>query len=173
MNQFDDTPPPDAMRGEVVRTLRRRGVVRRPLGLRVATATAAALALVLVGAMLGSRLAGAPADGPALAETSSRYLLLLYEDEEFRASDTHVEEYREWAGSLAEKGLLEIGEKLAEEMYALESGFEETSSLRPFDAPTGLFLFRAASLDEALETARECPHLKYGGRVVVREVDET
>jgi hypothetical protein len=38
---------------------------------------------------------------------------------------------------------------------------------------TGLFIIRAASEAEALAIARTCPHLRYGGRVDVRPIEET
>jgi hypothetical protein len=43
------------------------------------------------------------------------------------------------------------------------------------DAPrvSGFFLIRAGSLDEAEAIARDCPHLRHGGRVLVRDVDPT
>ena len=36
----------------------------------------------------------------------------------------------------------------------------------------GYFLIRASSYDVAVEIARTCPHLRYGGRIEVRQVDD-
>jgi hypothetical protein len=36
------------------------------------------------------------------------------------------------------------------------------------DTVTGYFRVRAGSWDEALELARSCPHLAYGGEISVR-----
>ena len=37
----------------------------------------------------------------------------------------------------------------------------------------GLFTIKAADYDEAVEISKECPHLKYGGRVELREIEPT
>jgi hypothetical protein len=37
----------------------------------------------------------------------------------------------------------------------------------------GYFLIRAADRRTALEIARSCPHVRYGGRIVVREIEPT
>jgi hypothetical protein len=34
--------------------------------------------------------------------------------------------------------------------------------------PVGFFLIRAESFEAAAATAAECPHVKYGGTVVIR-----
>jgi hypothetical protein len=35
----------------------------------------------------------------------------------------------------------------------------------------GYFLIRAANQRTALEIARSCPHVRYGGRIVLREIE--
>ena len=35
---------------------------------------------------------------------------------------------------------------------------------------TGFFIVRAATGEEAFALARQCPHLKYGGRVAIRRL---
>jgi hypothetical protein len=37
----------------------------------------------------------------------------------------------------------------------------------------GYFLIRAADQRTALEIARSCPHARYGGRIVLREIEPT
>jgi hypothetical protein len=37
----------------------------------------------------------------------------------------------------------------------------------------GYFLIRAVDRRTALEIARSCPHVRYGGRIVVREIEPT
>ena len=37
----------------------------------------------------------------------------------------------------------------------------------------GIFTISAAGYDEAVETASGCPHLKYGGRIELREIEAT
>jgi hypothetical protein len=38
---------------------------------------------------------------------------------------------------------------------------------------TGLFIVRATSREEAFALARQCPHLKYGGRVALRRLTDS
>ena len=35
----------------------------------------------------------------------------------------------------------------------------------------GYFLIEAADYDEAVEISKGCPHLKYGGRIELRQID--
>ena len=35
----------------------------------------------------------------------------------------------------------------------------------------GYFLIEAVDYDEAVQICRSCPHLKYGGRIELREID--
>jgi hypothetical protein len=37
----------------------------------------------------------------------------------------------------------------------------------------GLFAIKADDYEKAVEIARECPHLKYGGRIELREIEPT
>jgi hypothetical protein len=37
----------------------------------------------------------------------------------------------------------------------------------------GFFLIRAKDDRTALEIARTCPHLRYGGSIVIRQIEET
>jgi hypothetical protein len=37
----------------------------------------------------------------------------------------------------------------------------------------GYFIIRAADQRSALEIGRSCPHVRYGGRIVVREIEPT
>ena len=114
----------------------------------------------------------------------SEFLLLLNEipsgfdglsvDEIQRA----LREYAAWRASLQAEERLLGANKLTEDggrVLTLRDG-----QVRVNDGPYaevkevvgGYFLVRAASYDEAVEIARDCPHLKYGGRIEVRQVDD-
>lgn len=171
MTEYDQTPPPPRIRREVIRSLRRQGLVRPPVVNRIARGVAisgVAAALVFIGARLDS-WTEAGADG------SPRFLLLLYEGESFQSDESHVREYAAWAGSLHERGALVVAEKLGDKVEAL--GDVETlgdvESEAPSMLPTGFFLIRAESLRRAVEIARGSPHLRYGGWVVVKPIEET
>ena len=86
-----------------------------------------------------------------------------------------VREYGEWATQLARRGLLISAEPLEDAGGVWLSGLGGAmSATDPGNAPTigGFFLIRADDVESALETARESPHLKYGGTIELRAVAE-
>ncbi len=89
-----------------------------------------------------------------------------------------VESYRAWADGLQEAGQLLGGEKLADgegRVIVRQDGRE-----RLLDGPYsetkevvgGFFQLAAESYDQAVEIARSCPHLEYGGRIEIRRIEE-
>jgi len=167
-----DVAPPDSLERRVLEALKTGAVPgTRHTAFRgtrlVAFATAAAV-LFGLGLWVGSRIStrGAPA-----AKAQTRYLLLLEGpgDPPPQEEARRVEEYKRWARSVAESGHAITGEKLGREIFRLgaeaPSGSEE--SFR------GFFVVAAGDDREALEIARGCPHLRHGGRIVVRAIDPT
>jgi hypothetical protein len=114
----------------------------------------------------------------------ARYMLVLHESPSDYAGmsvedmNGIVREYMAWRESLERDGHFAGGEKLADEggrTLSMRDG-----QVRVTDGPYaeakevmgGYFIVSAASYDEAVEIARTCPHLKYGGRIELRLVDE-
>lgn len=79
-----------------------------------------------------------------------------------------VAEYGAWADSLCRERTLVLGEKLAD-------GFAELpSALRTQPAtgrPSGLFIVRANDMLAAASVAGTSPHLRYGGRIVIHQIE--
>ncbi len=110
-------------------------------------------------------------------------MLLLHEEpadySQFSAEQIQgvIAEYVGWRRSIEAEGKLVGGEKLKDEGGKHLSG--QNGSLRITDGPYteakevigGYFTISAADYDEAVETAKGCPHLKYGGRIELREVE--
>lgn len=113
----------------------------------------------------------------------AQFMLLLHERPSDFADISPEEiqrvigEYSAWRGKLQEEGKLAGGLKLKD-----EGGRELSLSggqVRVVDGPYteakevvgGYFLIEAADYDEAVEVSKGCPHLKYGSRVELREVD--
>lgn len=170
--------PPAAMEDRLVSRLRRDGLLgrerRRPALLPLLAA--AALVCLAAGWALGRRT---PAP-TTVADHRSEYLLLLYEDPGFETAPSEeaarVEEYSQWAGRLAASGSLVGAEKLRNDAITFFAGAEkpgEASSSTPGGLLAGFFLVRAGSDGEARQIARDCPHLRHGGRVVVRPIEPT
>jgi hypothetical protein len=164
----EDPPPADAEQ-RTVEELRRAGRLgHRTMGrwTGIALQIAAGVVLLLGGLWWGRR--SPPGDNPAVP----RFALLLLEDSTFQGAtkvghDSLVDEYSAWAGQLAEHGNLVLGEELEPASYSL--GPESPAT----DRVTGLFVIAAENLEAALRIARTCPHLRYGGGVVVRPIQPT
>ena len=113
------------------------------------------------------------------------YLLLLHErPSEFSGlSNEQIEavisEYMAWSQKLGAEGKLVGGQKLRDEGGRHLSGYN--GDFRVTDGPFaeakevigGFFSITAADYDEAVEISKECPHLKYGGRIELREIEPT
>lgn len=157
--------PPAQLKERVTASLRGRGVLqRKPHWSRVPLAIAAGAALFLAGTQW-PRLA-TPSENPG-----PTFALLLYEDAAFQPAvslDEIVREYTAWAGTLAERGELVLAEEL--DPLVQVAGADAPSSVEPLGQLTGMFVVHAADRGAALELARNHPHVRHGGRVVVRGV---
>jgi hypothetical protein len=108
----------------------------------------------------------------------SQFLLLLrggeYQESPEAMQQT-IEKYTAWGQKLKSEGKYIAADPLQEggkvlrgtgaAMQITDGPFTETK-----EAVGGYYLFHATNADEALETAKGCPHLLYGGSVEVREV---
>jgi hypothetical protein len=170
--------PPAELEERVVRDLKERGQLRSPRS----AWRRPLLAAVLVAGLLGAgvwfgedRLRQSP------SPLGSSYILLL-EGGEFagsspREQERRVAEYKAWARELAGRGHLTGGEKLASGARVLLRGRNGSPQIgSAADAGTlaslgGYFVIVAGDDAEALEIARGCPHIRYGGRVVIRRIE--
>jgi hypothetical protein len=169
----DRTPPPE-LEAATIEALRSRALIggrRRTRRRAVFIQIAALAAAVLVGVWIGQMRSSRP------APSGSRFVLLLYLGAEYQATDAAGDaareaEYGAWIRSLARAGHATMGEKLA------WGGIELRPNRRPVEltpvptpeAARGFFIIVAADEQAALAIAETCPHLKYGGRVVVRPI---
>jgi hypothetical protein len=144
---------------------------RRPRWRLPALTAIAASLIFALGAWLGSTWT---AQRPA-APTGTKFMLLLYEDASFqRAADpsSRVREYSAWAGTLARAGQLVSGDELDDVGVGL-TGTPTSLSVSPDDVrtqPRGYFVITAKDPAAAATIAATCPHLKYGGRIVIRKI---
>ncbi|HUQ83938.1 MAG TPA: hypothetical protein VM076_22500 [Gemmatimonadaceae bacterium] len=139
---------------------------RRTAGLSIA-----AVGLIAAGFLLGAlvRPRSRAADRPVTA--AGRYVVLLYGDAPDDTGAVHVareREYGRWATALG-GGVRWVGGSELHDVVA-----QLGPSLPGSDPPTGrlagYFVIEAPSRERATEVAESCPHLKYGGRVVVMTV---
>lgn len=113
------------------------------------------------------------------------YMLLLHEEpmDYSQLSPEQIQgviaEYVAWRHQIEAEGKFVGGEKLKDEGGKHLSG--AGGALRVTDGPYteakevigGFFTIAAADYDEAVKTAGGCPHLKYGGRIELREIEPT
>ncbi len=176
--------PPAGLEDATVAALRARGLLasgrarRRWRGVQLVAGLAAATSLFLGGLALGRR-AAETGDG---GRTGPRYLLLLYEGPEYARPQAEQEqervmEYGNWARTHAAGGQIEGGEKLKDEDAEVVIGSNGRVSTTPPDPAAtrlaGFFLIRATDESSALAIAKTCPHVRYGGSIVIREIDRT
>jgi hypothetical protein len=166
--------PPASLEDRVVSALQDRGLLRGSAFLARrwrAAAVAAAVGLVLfaAGAVVGARIAPAAHGGPA----GERFVLFLYEGSDYQApapgsERDRVEEYRRWAKAIRRSGSLVEGEKLKEGEQILGGPGPVTE---PGMILGGYFVIAAADAGKARKIASGCPHLRHGGRILIRQVD--
>ncbi len=136
-------------------------------------------ASAVLGLFVGYQGGQVGSQGAVESGLASEFLLLLREPAgglpaaALPSQTELVREYREWALVLEEEGRLAGAERLE-----APSGFWVTGAegrrVAPelADAPLigGYFIVRASDADAVLETARQSPHLRYGGTIEVREI---
>lgn len=112
----------------------------------------------------------------------ARYVFLFHNtvtaqaktEAEYRAI---LNDFRDWGRRLEAEGRLLGGHKLMDEpgrsmrksgdaVQVMDGPFAETKELIG-----GLVVVQADDYDDAVELAKACPQLKYGGRIEIREVD--
>jgi len=175
-----EAEPPAGLEQTTVAALAERGLLRRPRRRFDATLALAASVLLFAGGLALGRFGGETAPAPP-GDGRPKFALFLYEGPEYAqpapgGMDDRVEEYVAWARAERTDGAVESGEKLKDgDDVAIESDGSAGTVPSPPGEPrlAGYFLIRAADQRTALEIARSCPHLRYGGRMVLREIEPT
>lgn len=114
----------------------------------------------------------------------NKYMLLLhdstegFEDISAEQIQAIIGEYVDWQKKIEAEGIFVGGEKLADEggKHIQMSEGEIRVTDGPFaevkEVLGGYFTISAENYDAAIEVSKGCPHLKYGGRIELREVDQ-
>jgi len=146
-----ETTPPDRTVDAIAKRLRREGLLRRRLPRRV-WLLAAAIAMILVATPF---IVNHEQKTP-----QPRYILLLYEPAGFAGGSRA--EYAHWAHQMSP--LVVGGEELSNDVVMASSPTRSNEHL------TGYFLIDARDDATAERVARNCPHLRHGGVVVLRRI---
>jgi hypothetical protein len=89
-----------------------------------------------------------------------------------------IQKYNNWTAKLEQSGRLVGLNKLRDEHGRNITGFgaDQVVTDGPYaetkEVIGGYWIITAESYEEAIEWARECPTLEYGGRVEVREIED-
>lgn len=163
-DQMPHVDTPASLRGRVRESLRARGLIRhsRSRGVWRGGLLAAAAVLCFAAGLFASRVS----PRQAAVTATPRYALLLYggsEADTGAAGASRAEEYGRWAAGLSGDATFVSGEEVGRVVDELP-----TPSKR--EPVAGFFLIDAGSDAIATRIARDCPHLKYGGRVVVQAI---
>ena len=178
-----EATPPAHLEEATLTRMRDAGLIRThrrwaPGGFSVASwALAAGIAVM---AFAGGSLYGT---GRAAPEAQPTFALLLYGAGSGDDSAAHFEraaEYSSWARADHASARVIGGEALGSPVaslarYASNRGRSDSVIVDEEDHGNpsefvGYFLVTAPDREAAVQLARDCPHLRYGGRVVVRRV---
>ncbi|HEY7501685.1 MAG TPA: YciI family protein [Vicinamibacterales bacterium] len=88
-----------------------------------------------------------------------------------------VEKFVAWGSRLREQGVVQGGNKLTDEPGKVMR--RKDGQVRVTDGPYsetkevlgGYYMIEASSYEQAIDYARDCPALDYGGTIEVRQVD--
>jgi hypothetical protein len=159
-----DVAPPRALEERTVTALRERGLIRpsrRPwFAIGVLAAAAAILIAVVLWAVPPRAVTPRVASGP-------RFMLLLYAggDAAPGSSASRRDEYSQWARDVASSGVPITGEELSDDVRELGAAAPSALAL-----PRGFFIVDAPDLASAERIASTCPHLRHGGRIVIKPI---
>lgn len=145
------------------------------MGWRRPALAAAAVLVVFAGGVVTGRLTASIPRAADHDGTTAEYLLLLRNGEPNApandAGDESVEEYVRWARALESEDRLLGADRLAPDLLWLT---DAVSPPRPApsgdERVSGFFLITARDDAHAVATARESPHLRYGGVIEVRRI---
>ena len=113
----------------------------------------------------------------------AQFMLLLHESpNEFaglsqKELQAVINEYQAWGQRMGSQGKLVSGHKLKDEggRHLSARGSEILVTDGPFaeakEVLGGYYIVNASSYDEAVELAKTGPHLRYNGRIEIRQID--
>src|SRR6266852_654237 len=174
--------PPHFLEERIVRALKESNLIRsqvvwRTNVIKIGSAVAASVALLMIGLTLGVWWKSIPAANQKLPE----FMLVLQaapQEPPNRSSEDvvrSVREYSAWAAKMRQQGLLVAGEKLTSDgrLLTMIDGRPVVSEAPkdPKGRIAGYFLIHARDYQQAESIAQDCPHLKTGGTIELRQID--
>lgn len=169
--------PPSSLEEKIMSKLRDQGLVV-PTKQRISVpAIAAAVAFLLLGSA-GGYFLGSNREESTMQSNLPKYVLLLHETPD-PAEDTQamITEYGNWARSIRGDVKYVSGEKLkmSGRILTKKGDVRISDGILTNDTMNlaGFFIIAAKDYEAAARIASDCPHLKYGGVIELREIDPT
>ncbi len=162
-----EVAPDDGLEQRTIAALRARSLLRNPRpSWRVRPAGWLVAAGIMAMAFVSGFAAGRAGTEPARPEAS--FALMLYGSVGGDSAQQllRAAEYGRWARAAHEGARVVGGEALGD--HVGDAGVAGAA-----DDLVGFFLVQARDREAAARLAADCPHVKYGGRVVVREIQPT
>jgi len=163
-----DVPPPPELEERIATALSREGLLRRP---RRAAPVAAAAVLFAAGLAVGLLVARPRAAAPS----GARYVMLLESPADERSTgvqeDVRVTAIVDWARRQRAAGTKLSGEKLTDGGYAVTAAGVEALPAAPY-VLGGYFIVSARDDEEATRIAASHPLVRWGGRILLRRIQE-
>lgn len=169
--------PPAFLEREIINQLKYAGLIRSSVGgpwLRPAYVFGLSLACIVLGVAVGLWW------GAKRTEQAPAQFMLMLRSAAGGPADRspeelqRVQEYSAWARKIGQAGFLVDGEKLTSETKVVElvNGKSVVSGDQIEKPIGGYFLIRANDYQQAIGIAEDCPHLKYGGTIEIRRIDD-
>jgi len=168
--------PPQELEDRTVDLLKERNLLEQKsfsyINRKILWYVAAALVLMSVGFGLGRW----GFDSPKTAVDQKLFMLALIEPADQRLEEDQLyEEYGNWLREIGKDGRYVGGEALKYEIQKLVTDqrgefYRNDLVNNPKTIMSGYFLIEAQNMEEIEAIARQSPHLKYGGAIVIREI---
>jgi hypothetical protein len=175
-NLSKEAAPSPELENRILSVLRNQGLVGRKRSshsfFKLAATIAACILFFLAGVYFQKE--SRPTVQSTVSMTEKTFAFFLIEDEHFQKPQNEAELqeridlYRSWGRRLKDKGVLVNGTKLKDERYLLSANGAEREA--DTSEIAGYFLIDATNLSNALEIARTCPHLRFGGKIEIRQI---
>lgn len=109
-----------------------------------------------------------------------QFMLLLREDlglfDKYSPAEMQqiIQEYMLWGKSMAEQGKMAGGHQLDGKAVTVVKNNDQVLTDGPLteskEVIGGYYILATADMDEAIELSKTCPHLKFGGKIDIREM---
>lgn len=165
--------PPEKLERKILASLKSTGELKEMSKINFAktgSLSFAVILLVAVSFIIGKRSGTMPN-----SESKNLYAMFLYnnnvsgEDEEQK-----INEYHEWLVNLKKQGKTAKGDKLEDNGMFVSKAADRIAinnvEFNNSEFISGYFIIEATDYDEMLAIAKECPHVKYGGKVQIRKI---